>query len=137
MDLRNIKINTNYSIIHKKIILLAVLIIITSCSTFKNNREKTIYTDTSGLSLKYEFNTEDYGYLFISGVQDSIFFKYNLKKTKQTVIDAKKKKEKKVVIYEYNIEYLGDKHQKYKVLDNFKKLTSLKKMTTLIYKPHN
>lgn len=123
---------------NKRIIVsFAVLFMTASCSVFNKSNKKPIYTETSGLSLKFKFNNKKDGYLVVKNYTDTIPFKYEVKKNKTKIVDAESLKEINKTIYEYHLHYTTDKHKDYKILDDkFMVLYSLEKRRVIEYESH-
>lgn len=123
---------------NKKIIIYFVVLITTiSCSVFNKNGKKPIYTETSGLSLKFRFNNKKDGYLVVKNNMDTIPFTYEVKKNRTKTIDAESLKEKNKNIYEYHLHYTTVKYKDYKILDEkFIVLYSLEKKRVIEYESH-
>jgi hypothetical protein len=120
----------------KKIFLFFTIIIIYSCSSTKQVDDKIIYADTRGLSLLFKMENERDGILFINNNKDSIAFNYEMKKVSKSLINSKTKRENKTRIYEYYIQYLGSKVEKYEVLKKYSTLISLEKKSIFRYESH-
>lgn len=119
------------------IIYVSSIIICFSCSSTKKLNQEVVYTETSGLTLEFVFNSKTSGFVNVVEKKDTIPFGYKLNKTKKEVVDPKQKVRKNIPFFEYNINYLNDEHKKYDVLEKFKVLYSLKKQKKIIYKSHN
>lgn len=119
------------------IIYVSSIIICFSCSSTKKLNQEVVYTETSGLTLEFVFNSRKSGFVYVVEKKDTIPFGYILNKTKKEVVDPKQKARKNIPFFEYNINYLNEAHKKYDVLEKFKVLYSLKKQKKIIYKSHN
>jgi hypothetical protein len=117
-----------------KSIFLAMLAVITACSVSKKQSSNLpIYTETSGLNLVFRFTSKAEGYLLVSNQKDTIPFNYKLIKKRTRAIDSENLSERSIPIFEYHINYIGEKYESYEILENFMVLYSFKKVKKLEY----
>lgn len=129
MDLRNVAI--------KKIILLSLITSTYSCGILNTTSESVHYAETSGLVLEFNFKKNKSGYLRINNEKDSIPFLYNCIKEEKKLFHSKKDKLINTTIYNYFIDYQGNKYLKHEILRNYDTLISLTRYSKIIYKSHN
>lgn len=109
-----------------------MLSVISACSV-KQNSHLPIYTKTSDLNLVFNFTSKAEGYLLVSNQKDTIPFNYKLNKKRTQAIDSETLSEKSIPIFEYHINYIGEKYKSYEILENFMVLYSFKKVKKLEY----
>ncbi|NHM03669.1 hypothetical protein [Flavobacterium celericrescens] len=116
-----------------KFSIIVLFFVLISCASMV---EKPTFTETDGLSLKYEMRTKNTGMLLIEDNKDSIPFSFTVTKSKKNVTDGKSNKQKQILLYQYHIKYDRNGIDKYPILAKFDSLPSLKRKKLFIYNSH-
>lgn len=117
------------------ITVLVTSLLLAGCASTKPKEGQTIYTNTGGLHLLFDFSKKESGWLFINGKQDSIPFSYTLTSQKLRANDVEKDKEKQLTLYRYQVVYQGNKAVRYKILKKFETLVTYEPAKLVRYEP--